>query len=142
MKQTQRFKRVAIAKPKKHILTTTELSNDSVIRTGHRSKSVTIKSSKPKINSVSVPIPGPSFENMTVMSLEFFQIDALELAPRLLGKFLKRDDVVLQITEVTHLFYILFVNLFLDKNQNKEKRKGFFFFWFNLVNALLFGCLL
>ncbi|XP_057440115.1 DNA-3-methyladenine glycosylase [Lotus japonicus] len=31
---------------------------------------------------------------------DFFQIDALDLAPRLLGKFLRRDDVVLQITEV------------------------------------------
>ncbi|KAJ1403371.1 Methylpurine-DNA glycosylase [Sesbania bispinosa] len=31
---------------------------------------------------------------------DFFQFDALDLAPRLLGKFLRRDDVVLQITEV------------------------------------------
>eukprot|EP00252_Welwitschia_mirabilis_P000807 TRINITY_DN10787_c0_g1_i1.p1 TRINITY_DN10787_c0_g1~~TRINITY_DN10787_c0_g1_i1.p1 ORF type:complete len:281 (-),score=44.63 TRINITY_DN10787_c0_g1_i1:52-894(-) len=30
----------------------------------------------------------------------FYQCDALELAPKLLGKLLRRDDVVLQITEV------------------------------------------
>ncbi|KAK3227176.1 hypothetical protein Dsin_007038 [Dipteronia sinensis] len=34
------------------------------------------------------------------MPREFFQMDALDLAPRLLGKLLRRDDVVLQITEV------------------------------------------
>ncbi|KAF3609784.1 hypothetical protein DY000_02050852 [Brassica cretica] len=37
---------------------------------------------------------------MKLMPPEFFQIDALDLAPRLLGKFLRRDDVVLRITEV------------------------------------------
>ncbi|GJN22438.1 hypothetical protein PR202_gb09998 [Eleusine coracana subsp. coracana] len=31
---------------------------------------------------------------------EFFEIDALDLAPRLLGKLLRRDEVVLRITEV------------------------------------------
>ncbi|CAO2040503.1 unnamed protein product [Urochloa humidicola] len=31
---------------------------------------------------------------------EFFEVDALDLAPRLLGKFLRRDEVVLRITEV------------------------------------------
>ena len=35
-----------------------------------------------------------------LLSAEFFQCDALELAPKLLGKLLRRDDVVLQITEV------------------------------------------
>ncbi|CAH9079367.1 unnamed protein product [Cuscuta epithymum] len=35
-----------------------------------------------------------------ILTPDFFQIDALDLAPRLLGKFLRRDDVVLQITEV------------------------------------------
>eukprot|EP00250_Pteridium_aquilinum_P016046 c22912_g1_i2 orf=97-1251(+) len=34
------------------------------------------------------------------LEVEFFQCDALELAPKLLGKFLRRDEVVLQITEV------------------------------------------
>ncbi|VFQ72227.1 unnamed protein product [Cuscuta campestris] len=36
----------------------------------------------------------------TILPPDFFQIDALDLAPRLLGKFLRRDDVVLQIAEV------------------------------------------
>lgn len=31
---------------------------------------------------------------------EFFEVDALDLAPRLLGKLLRRDEVVLRITEV------------------------------------------
>lgn len=35
-----------------------------------------------------------------ILPQSFFQIDALDLAPRLLGKFLRRDGVVLQITEV------------------------------------------
>jgi DNA-3-methyladenine glycosylase len=34
---------------------------------------------------------------------EFFEVDALDLAPRLLGKLLRRDDVVLRITEVAVL---------------------------------------
>ncbi|KVI03537.1 Formyl transferase, C-terminal-like protein [Cynara cardunculus var. scolymus] len=39
-------------------------------------------------------------EKPLILGSEFYQIDALDLAPRLLGKYLKRDDVVLQITEV------------------------------------------
>ncbi|XP_073526431.1 uncharacterized protein [Phyllobates terribilis] len=35
-----------------------------------------------------------------ILTPDFFQIDTLELAPLLLGKFIRRDDVVLQITEV------------------------------------------
>ncbi|KAG6509954.1 DNA-3-methyladenine glycosylase-like isoform X1 [Zingiber officinale] len=35
-----------------------------------------------------------------ILHQNFFLIDSLELAPRLLGKFLRRDDVILQITEV------------------------------------------
>jgi DNA-3-methyladenine glycosylase len=31
---------------------------------------------------------------------DFFEVDALDLAPRLLGKLLRRDEVVLRITEV------------------------------------------
>lgn len=37
---------------------------------------------------------------LMILPTHFFQIDALDLAPRLLGKFLRRDEVVLQITEV------------------------------------------
>lgn len=39
-------------------------------------------------------------EKFPILSPDFYQIDALDLAPRLLGKYLKNDDVVLQITEV------------------------------------------
>ncbi|KAL9240175.1 hypothetical protein vseg_014423 [Gypsophila vaccaria] len=38
--------------------------------------------------------------NWRILNRDFFSIDALELAPLLLGKFLRRDDVILQITEV------------------------------------------
>ncbi|KAI3830128.1 hypothetical protein L1987_04262 [Smallanthus sonchifolius] len=48
------------------------------------------KESNPRFLPEKHPILGP----------EFYQIDALDLAPRLLGKYLRRDDVVLQITEV------------------------------------------
>ncbi|KAL1818100.1 hypothetical protein ACET3Z_020674 [Daucus carota] len=37
---------------------------------------------------------------MMTLKPNFFRVDALELAPRLLGKYLRKDDVVLQITEV------------------------------------------
>ncbi|GAA0140224.1 DNA glycosylase [Lithospermum erythrorhizon] len=39
-------------------------------------------------------------EKWPILPHGFYQIDALELAPQLLGKYLRRDDVVLQITEV------------------------------------------
>ena len=55
--------------------------------------------------------PNPISESPTKMEIlprNFFQIDALDLAPRLLGKFLRRDDVVLQITEVCMLHSPLF----------------------------------
>lgn len=53
--------------------------------------------------SLSISMFSPSFrvEEWKILPREFFQIDALDLAPRLLGKFLRRDSVVLQITEVT-----------------------------------------
>lgn len=35
----------------------------------------------------------------------FFEVDALDLAPRLLGKLLRRDEVVLRITEVCLLLH-------------------------------------
>lgn len=34
------------------------------------------------------------------LGADFYSCDALDLAPRLLGKLLRRDDVILQITEV------------------------------------------
>ncbi|CAH2053960.1 unnamed protein product [Thlaspi arvense] len=46
------------------------------------------------------PLLTRSSAEMKLLAPEFFQIDALDLAPRLLGKFLRRDNVVLRITEV------------------------------------------
>lgn len=47
-----------------------------------------------------VSVPSSFLEKWPILTSDFFQIDALDLAPRLLGKYLRRDDVVLQITEV------------------------------------------
>uniref|UniRef100_J3LHK3 DNA-3-methyladenine glycosylase II n=2 Tax=Oryza brachyantha TaxID=4533 RepID=J3LHK3_ORYBR len=44
-----------------------------------------------------VPAPSPLG---CALPRDFFEVDALDLAPRLLGKLLRRDDVVLRITEV------------------------------------------
>ncbi|CAM8976908.1 unnamed protein product [Rhodiola kirilowii] len=64
----------------------------------------TTKKPKPNTKLVECVVLKPSISFSvtmnTILNPGFFQVDALELAPRLLGKFLKRDDVVLQITEV------------------------------------------
>ncbi|KAK3030798.1 hypothetical protein RJ639_037179 [Escallonia herrerae] len=82
MKRTQRFKRPI--KP-----TTTIIK---------------AKPRKPKLQSqfqAEPTISNPfSFEKFPILTPDFYQIDALDLAPRLLGKYLRRDEVVLQITEV------------------------------------------
>lgn len=54
------------------------------------------------------PLTRTTAENMKLMPPEFFQIDALELALRLLGKFLRKDNVVLRITEVRDMILFLF----------------------------------
>ncbi|TVU28754.1 hypothetical protein EJB05_20286, partial [Eragrostis curvula] len=51
------------------------------------------------------PIPAPLVSDALphigrALPQEFFEVDALDLAPRLLGKLLRRDEVVLRITEV------------------------------------------
>ncbi|XP_056171067.1 DNA-3-methyladenine glycosylase [Syzygium oleosum] len=55
---------------------------------------------RPRRRPNEAPPSSASFDQFKILSREFFQMDALDLAPRLLGKFLRRDDVVLQITEV------------------------------------------
>ena len=39
-----------------------------------------------------------SVEGYKILGPEFFQCDALELAPKILGKLLRGDNVILQIT--------------------------------------------
>ncbi len=41
-------------------------------------------------------------EKFKRLDTKFYQCDALKLAPRLLGKYLSKDDIILQITEVCH----------------------------------------
>ena len=43
-------------------------------------------------------------EGYKILGPKFFQCDAPELAPKLLGKLLRRDDVIMQIIEVCNLF--------------------------------------
>ncbi|KAL4352755.1 hypothetical protein GQ457_06G011010 [Hibiscus cannabinus] len=114
MKPTNRFKRVA-SKPNKSVRLSQSI-NDTGRCTNQSSKSVTIRTRttpshnhtqpqpqpqpQPKLKIQPSPVSDPCFGDTTILPPHFFQIDALDLAPRLLGKFLRRDDVVLQITEV------------------------------------------
>ncbi|KAH1039163.1 hypothetical protein J1N35_040906 [Gossypium stocksii] len=99
MNPTHQFKPVA-SKSRKTVRSSQCLEG----RTSQSSKAVTVRTrTKPRRKQTrpqSSPVSLPCFRNTTILPPEFFQIDALDLAPRLLGKFLRRDDVVLQITEV------------------------------------------
>lgn len=111
---------------------------------GQPSESLTVTVVKPK-KSKSQPqtkpgsIPDNPPEEMTILPFTFFQIDALDLAPRLLGKFLRRDDVVLQITEVilTPLsLFFFFVLLFVSReNVVNEKKPQFLSTWVFIILA-------
>lgn len=102
MIRTHRFKK--LAKPKTPI-SSTELRTESQTRkkkkkkTGHLPKSKPATDPQTQIAQFS-PSPSSSSEGLTILPKEFFLVDALNLAPRLLGKLLRRDDVVLRITEV------------------------------------------
>ncbi|KAI3679715.1 hypothetical protein L2E82_51116 [Cichorium intybus] len=105
MKTTQRFNRVV--KPLKSVDSYPKDPKPSIvkIKPNLKPKSKT----KPRtINQKALTHPGLQSTVKTHVSVgespntgpEFYQIDSLDLAPRLLGKYLRRDDVVLQITEV------------------------------------------
>lgn len=57
----------------------------------------------PQINTTLIAF----LDKYPILTRDFYQIDALDLAPRLLGKFLRRDDIVLQITEVFNVIGVL-----------------------------------
>ncbi|KAM5559074.1 DNA-3-methyladenine glycosylase [Rosa sericea] len=103
MKRAPRFKRIA-TKPKRAILSNPlrddddDGDGDDQTPPSQPSQSLTAAVVKPQPDST--PIPEIPPDKMAILPYTFFQIDALDLAPRLLGKFLRRDDVVLQITEV------------------------------------------
>ncbi|CAL0302506.1 unnamed protein product [Lupinus luteus] len=97
MKRTQRFKRVA--EPSSPVSPIEPDRNKPVHKT-RRYKPNPENQNKPHHPiSDSLPISESNIK-METLPHDFFQIDALDLAPRLLGKFLRRDDVVLRITEV------------------------------------------
>ncbi|KAL7168860.1 hypothetical protein ACSBR2_033980 [Camellia fascicularis] len=90
MKRTQRFKRVL--KPNKTI-------ESFAFNDDHEKSKLKPKvKAQSQFDSISIT-HHLSFEKSTILAPDFCQIDALDLAPLLLGKYLRRDDVVLQITE-------------------------------------------
>ncbi|KAI3872398.1 hypothetical protein MKX03_018973 [Papaver bracteatum] len=107
MKRSHRFKRSIKPKKSHDIKVTNSNREQDITVTTSMTLSSSIKPSSSLIranSNLKYPISSSSslisFEKSTILSQDFFQIDALDLAPRLLGKFLRRDDVVLQITEV------------------------------------------
>ncbi|KAI7998558.1 DNA-3-methyladenine glycosylase [Camellia lanceoleosa] len=91
MKRTQRF--IRVLKPNKTI--------ESFAFNDDHEKSKLKRKVKAQSQFDSISITHHlSFEKSTILAADFCQIDALDLAPLLLGKYLRRDDVVLQITEV------------------------------------------
>lgn len=92
-----------------HTMETRKSNNDHKSQTSVITKSSTIRAktkpnAKPQshfrtqFDSISIR---HHLSNPIILARDFYQINALELAPLLLGKYLRRDDVVLQITEVT-----------------------------------------
>lgn len=97
MKSPRRLKR--IVKPDKTTQTTNKNDDRSAKKSVLRFKAATVRvKSKPQYPLITVS--DQFFAKFPILGPDFFQVDALDLAPRLLGKFLRRDDVVLQITEV------------------------------------------
>ncbi|XP_071721057.1 DNA-3-methyladenine glycosylase-like [Rutidosis leptorrhynchoides] len=109
MKITKRFNRVikplkpincSNSKPKPHIVKSDPILNP---KSKPKPKRRTIKKKSITQSDVKLEDLKHTFlleKPPKILSLDFYQIDALELAPQLLGKYLKKDDVVLQITEV------------------------------------------
>ncbi|XP_047332739.1 DNA-3-methyladenine glycosylase [Impatiens glandulifera] len=103
MKET---KRLCLAQQSNDPATTGDTSRRRKVRPKLSSKSIIVRASKTKRRSASTSSSSSSLlvdlpiENPRILSFDFYQIDALDLAPLLLGKYLKRDDVVLRITEV------------------------------------------
>lgn len=102
MTKTRGLKQVL--KARKNIIIETSESNDDL-----KCRSVVIN--KPKSKVKRKPHPHAHFDSTSmthalfleksmILGPDFYQIDALDLAPLLLGKYLRRQDVVLQITEV------------------------------------------
>lgn len=106
MKITQRFNRVV--KPLKSVDSSPKDPKPSIVKIKpnlkpkSKTKPRTIKQKARTHPGLQSTESRPKFllEKASILGPEFYQIDALDLAPRLLGKYLRRDDVVLQITEV------------------------------------------
>ncbi|KAL8258668.1 hypothetical protein R6Q59_026621 [Mikania micrantha] len=106
MKITKRFNRVV--KPLKLVNSSTSDSKPNSIKIKpnlklkSKTKPRTIKQKPPTQSDLHSKESNPTFllEKSPILGPDFYQIDALDLAPKLLGKYLRRDDVVLQITEV------------------------------------------
>ncbi|KAG8371835.1 hypothetical protein BUALT_Bualt12G0004400 [Buddleja alternifolia] len=93
---------IKITNPTKPIKKSTT-STTIIVKPNPKSKSRAKPSSHFLENDEGLPTTSYSsnyLEKNSILSPDFYQIDALDLAPRLLGKHLKKDDVILQITEV------------------------------------------
>nr|GEW72118.1 DNA-3-methyladenine glycosylase [Tanacetum cinerariifolium] len=101
MKITKRFNRVI--KPfKKPINCSTSDPRSHILKTKPNLKTQNPKTKSKTKFDINLQESKLTFllEKSQILGPEFYQIDALDLAPKLLGKYLKNDDVVLQITEV------------------------------------------
>ncbi|XP_008443030.2 DNA-3-methyladenine glycosylase [Cucumis melo] len=100
MIRTHRFKK--LANPKNPI-SSTDLRSEPQARKKKKKKTGHCPKSKPATDpptQIAQLSPSSSSDGFTILPKEFFLVDALDLAPRLLGKLIRRDDVVLRITEV------------------------------------------
>ncbi|PIM97800.1 3-methyladenine DNA glycosylase [Handroanthus impetiginosus] len=106
----QMNKKRTIKQPNKAVKTTTprkaikkSATSTTITAVQPKSKSRAKPSSHFQRSDEIVPrisISSVFLDRYSILSPDFYQLDALELAPRLLGKHLKKDDVILQITEV------------------------------------------
>ncbi|XP_031737514.1 DNA-3-methyladenine glycosylase isoform X2 [Cucumis sativus] len=98
MIRTHRFKK--LANPKNPI-SSTDLRSEPQARK-KKKKTRYCPKSKPATDpptQIAQLSSSSSSDGFTILPKEFFLVDALDLAPRLLGKLIRRDDVVLRITE-------------------------------------------
>ncbi|KAJ8448538.1 hypothetical protein Cgig2_012182 [Carnegiea gigantea] len=103
MTRPQRSKRVIKTTSANSAGCNDENSSQSTVILRSKSSPVRLKTRFKAPPKPEYPIGNSSevdYQNLKILGPDFYAIDALDLAPLLLGKFLRRDDVVLQITEV------------------------------------------
>ncbi|CAA0817966.1 DNA-3-methyladenine glycosylase [Striga hermonthica] len=79
---------------------TTIIKKPATLVVSRKRKSTTAKPEKHSRENDETSISSDFLDKFPILTSDFYQVDALDLAPRLLGKYLRKDDVILQITEV------------------------------------------